>query len=68
MKQKYGLGLPEEHLIPMFHNMLLDDVKDDAKKQRDITGSLQRQIDHVMEKIDTFTEDRLSRRQNFNPN
>ena len=61
MKQKYGIGLPEDHLISMFHNILPDDVKEDVKKQRDIIGSLQRQIEHVMEKIDTFTEDRLSR-------
>ena len=61
MKNKYGMGLPEDHLISMFHNVLPDEIKDDVKKQRDLTGLLQKQIDHVMASIDDFTEDRLLR-------
>ena len=61
LKNKYGLNLPEEHLISMFWEILPVDVRDDLKKQRDLQGNLQRQIDHVYVALDTHMDEPLSR-------
>ena len=36
LKQKYGIGLPADHLIHMFHKILPDEVREELKRQRDI--------------------------------
>ena len=61
LKGKYGLHLPEEHLIGMFWEILPIEIRDEVKKQRDLQGSLQKQIDHVYVSLDTHLDDRLSR-------
>ena len=61
LKNKYGAGLPQDHLIAMFWKILPDDVVADIKRRRDLTGYLQGQIDFVHGELDTYTDDRLSK-------
>ena len=60
LKQKYGIGLPADHLIHMFHKILPDEVREELKRQRDIRQDLQRQIDYVYAEIGTFIDSKLS--------
>ena len=61
LKNKYGAGLPQEHLIAMFWKILPDEVVADIKRRRDLVGDLQGQIDFVHGELDTYTDDRLSK-------
>ena len=61
MKQKYGAGLPMEHLIIMFQDILPDQVKEDVKRQRDAKDNLQMQIDYVYGELDTYNDSQLSK-------
>ena len=61
LKQKYGIGLPSEHLIHMFQKIIPDDVREELKRQRDIRQDLQRQIDYVYAEIGTLIDSKLSK-------
>ena len=60
MHQKYGTGLPQEHLVLMFQNILPQDVLSDVKLQRDLRDDLQKQVAYVLSEIETYTNAELS--------
>ena len=47
LKNKYGVGLPVDHLIAMFWKILPDEVRDDVKKQKDLRENLDYQISYL---------------------
>ena len=61
LRQKYGGGLPQDHLILMFQKILPDDVLANLKLQRDMKDDLQRQLSHVFSELGTFTDSHLSK-------
>ena len=61
LKQKYGVGLPAEHQIHMFHKILPDEVREELKRQRDLKNDLQRQIDFVYSELGSFIDNKLSK-------
>ena len=61
MKQKYGAGLPMDHLIIMFQDILPDHVKEDVRRQKDTKDNLQKQIDYVYSELDTYNDAQLSK-------
>ena len=60
LKQKYGGGLPTEHLIAMFWKILPDDVREDVKKQKDCINDLDKQIAYVYGELGTVLDDKLA--------
>ena len=61
LQQKYGTGLPQDHLVLMFQNILPEDVKSDLKLQRDLRDDLQKQVAYVLSEIETYTNSELSK-------
>ena len=61
LKRKYGIGLPADNLIHMFHKILPDEVREELKRQRDIRQDPQRQIDDVYAEIGTLIDSKLSK-------
>ena len=61
LKNKYGVGLPVDHLIAMFWKILPDEVRDDVKKQKDLRGNLDYQISYLYGEIGDSMDDKLSR-------
>ena len=61
LKNKYGLGLPMEHLICQFWKILPDIVKDDVKKQKDCVGNLDKQIAYVLSTLTEHSDEKLSK-------
>ena len=60
LKQKYGGGLPTEHLIAMFWKILPNDVREDVKKQKDCINDLDKQITYVYGELGTVLDDKLA--------
>ena len=61
LKNKYGMHIPVDHLIIMFHNILPDGVKEDVKRQKEMKGNLDAQIAHIYSEMGDHEDDKLSR-------
>ena len=64
LRGKYGNGLPAEHLIAMFQNILPESVKDDIKKyakQNHCEWDLDKQVAYVYGEMGTLLDEKLSR-------
>ena len=61
LKNKYGMHIPLDHLIIMFHNILPDGVKEDVKRQKEMKGNLDAQIAHIYSEMGDQEDDKLSR-------
>ena len=61
LKNKYGVGLPNDHLIAMFWKILPEEVKEDVKKQKDIRGNLDLQIAYLYGEIGDSMDEKLSK-------
>ena len=61
LKNKYGVGLPSDHLIAMFWKILPEEVKEDVKKQKDIRGNLDLQIAYLYGEIGDSMDEKLSK-------
>ena len=61
LKNKYGVGLPNDRLIAMFWKILPDEVREDVKKQKDIKRNLDLQIGYLYGEIADSMDDKLSR-------
>ena len=60
-KNKFGVGLPSDHLIAMLWKILPDEVSDDVKKQTDLKGNLDLQIGYLYGEIGHTMDKKLSR-------
>ena len=61
LKNKYGVGLPDDHLIGMFWSVIPEGMKEDVKKQKDLVGKLEGQINWVFGEIAERTDSKLSK-------
>ncbi len=61
LKNRYGHGLPEEHLIGMLWSIIPEHMKEEIKKQRDLVGQLDAQINWVFGEIAERTDNKLSK-------
>ena len=61
LKNKYGMGLPEDHLIGMLWSVIPESMKEEIKKQKDLTGRLDAQINWVFSEIAERTDNKLSK-------
>ena len=61
VKDKYGKGLPEDHLIGMLWSIIPENMKDEIKKQKDLTGKLDAQLNWLFSEIAERTDNKLSK-------
>ena len=61
LKNKYGVGLPDEHLIGMLWSVIPENMKEELKKQKDLVGKLEGQINWVFGEIAERTDNKLSK-------
>ena len=61
LKNKYGMGLPEDHLIGMLWSVIPESMKEEIKKQKDLIGRLEAQINWVFGEIAERTDNKLSK-------
>ena len=55
------MGLPEDHLIGMFWSVIPESMKEDVKKQKDLVGKLEGQINWVFVEIAERTDSKLTK-------
>ena len=61
LKNKYGSALPADHLIGMLWKIIPEDLKEDIKKDKDLTGKLDAQMSWIFSKISERTDTKLSK-------
>ena len=57
---KYGVGLPDDHLGQMFHDILPEHILKEVKSQRDLV-TLNQQFNWVISELSRFNDHRLSK-------
>ena len=61
LKNKYGTGLPQDHLIGMLWSIIPESMKEEIKKQKDLSGKLDAQVAWIFSEIAERTDNKLSR-------
>ena len=61
LKNKFGIGLPVDHLIAMLWKILPDDVREDLKRQKNLRGNLDQQVAYLYGEIGDSMDEKLSK-------
>ena len=60
LRLKYGNGLPEDHIILMFHEVLPEHVSKEIRNQKDLV-TINQQVNWVTAELSRFNDSRLSK-------